>query len=113
MGLMSKKLPTITRRAAEAIIQIVEKYSPADKKNHYLPIIGWMVESNQPGFVVGPCLALELESKVPDEFILRAHNISVGFNIPEAKLKANEDAVLDFMEGRFVFVPKAITRFID
>lgn len=110
---MTRKLPTITRRAAEAITQIVEKYPPPDTENDYLPVIGWMVESSQPGFVAGPCLALELKSKVPDEFILRAHDISVAFYLPEAKLKANEDAVLDFIEGRFVFVSKSIARFLD
>ena len=78
-----------------------------------MPIICWMVESNQLGFVPGPCLALEVEGKVPGEFIVESHGLKVGFNLPEAKLTENQDCALDFLGDRFVFIPKGIGKFLD
>ena len=56
---------------------------------------------------------MEDETKMPDEFVLRAHDILIGFNMPEAKLTAHEDSVLDFLDDRFLFVSKEIAKFLD
>lgn len=108
---LGNRPPEISRRAARAISLLVKKHAPTDAA--YMPLICWASDSTEPTFVPGPCLALEVASKIPAELVVEVHGIKVVFHMPEAILANYRSSVLDYIEDRFLFVSKGVAEFFD
>jgi hypothetical protein len=109
----SNRVPGITKRAAKAISLLMEKHAPRDTDVVYMSMICWVSDSTAPGFIPGPCLALEDVNKVPTELVVKVHGIKIVFNISPEILAPYQDSILDFMDDRFLFVSKGIAEFLD
>jgi hypothetical protein len=50
--------------------------------------------------------------KIPPALIVEQYGVRVGFIIPKAILAGYEGSLLDFMDDRFLFVPKSGAKFL-
>jgi hypothetical protein len=105
------KLPGITKRAARAISKLMLLWSEKQREE-WLPVIAWLIGSNEPGFVPGPCLGGHPAEKVPSQWIVEAHGIIVVYNLPPDILEKYQDCVLDYMGNQFMFIEPSAVKFL-
>jgi hypothetical protein len=106
------KFPGITKRAAYAIQHLMSTLPEEMKKANYLPAIGWEVGFGEPGFVPRPGLGGMERDRVPPEYVIHAWGVDFMFSFSEATLQKFENSVLDFIDGRFIFVDKIAAQFM-
>jgi hypothetical protein len=109
---LSNGLPGITERAARAIELLVQEYTAYETEEVCMPVVGWLDDLSVTGFIPGPCLALHFAEKMPPELIVEEHGLRVGFVIPKAILAGYESSLLDFVDDRFLFIPKSVAKFL-
>jgi hypothetical protein len=104
--------PDITPRAASAISRLLEMVPEEMKQTPHLATVSWMVGSDEPDFVPGPCIGLHPAHEVPDEYIVDSHGIRVAFNLPDDLMTKYQEYALDYLGGRFLFVERSMTDFL-
>jgi hypothetical protein len=82
------------------------------RRARYLPVIGWMIDSDDPAFVPGPCIGGDREDAIPSEYVVEAFGVRLAFNLPDALLEKYQDCALDYLGGRFLFVDKDALAFV-
>ena len=105
------QLPKLTERAARAITRLMDTLPTSIHAEKYLPTVGWEVESNEPGFIPGPCIGLHPKEDVPPDLLLESQGVTVAYNLSDPMLIKHQGHLLDYLGGRFIFVDNEIVRF--
>jgi hypothetical protein len=111
-GHFKMKFPDVTPRTVRAIERLMDSLPAKMKRERWLPIICWEIDSGEPGSVPGPCIGLDKETIIPSDFVVQAFGMKIAFNLPEEILERHNDYVLDYVGGRFMFVKRSMTTFL-
>ena len=107
-------LPSITKRAAQEISRMVDTLLPERlKRDDYIPVVMWMFDSTEAGFVPGPEIGAHKRSTIPSQYVVEAFGIRVGFSLPDFLLKKYQNCTLDFMGGRFLFIDETMRALLE
>lgn len=106
------KLPEITERAAEAIRSIIKKTPEYIDLEEYLPSINWELGTKESGFAPGPFIGLHEKNRVPREYVSDSQGLKIAYNLPPEIMTKYDECVLDYVEGRFLFVERNMTPFL-